>query len=154
MSGLTLTLRPRERFLVGGNLLENGPRRGSIRIVEDGAFVLRLSDALHPDDVRSPVTRAYHVAQLILACELAEEEGHPELCRRLEELADVFDATPHAETVARAREGAAERRYHRVLVALKALMPIEAQLLGLDDAASFDTEYSHEAARCIATGRR
>lgn len=130
MPGLTLTLRPHERFLVGGCLVQNGPRRGSIRIADEHVFVLRLSDALHPDEVSTPVTRAYHAAQLILACEVPAAEGQPDLLRRLEELERVFAGTAHAATVSRARDAAAEGRFHAALIGIKAMMAVERCLLG------------------------
>lgn len=128
MGGITLTLKPKEKFLIGGNLIENGPRRTSIRITE-GVFVLRVSDALHPDDVKTPITRAYHVAQLILACEVREFDGKAELLSRLDQLSAIFAKTVHREAIDNAIEAAECGRYHRVLIALKGLFPIEAELL-------------------------
>lgn len=125
MSGLTLTLRPREKFLVGGHLVENGPRRSSIRIEDDSVFVLRLSDALHPDDVNTPVTRAYHAAQLILACEVTKDDGKADLLNRLDELLNVFKKTPHEALVMRTKFCVEADRFHGVLVGLKALMAVE-----------------------------
>lgn len=127
--GLTLSLKPREKFLVGGCLLENGPKKSSIKIVDDHVRVLRLSDALHPDEVKTPVTRAYHVAQLILACEVAEQAGKIELLERLEQLRPVFAKTPAAEAMDRAVASAEAGRYHAVLSALKLVIGVEVHLL-------------------------
>lgn len=127
--GLTLSLKPREKFLVGGCLVENGPKKSSIKIVDDNVLVLRLSDALHPDEVKTPVTRAYHAAQLILACEVAEEEGKDDLLQRLEELAAVFRRTPVSEELEKAISAAKVGRYHGVLGALKPVIGLEVQLL-------------------------
>lgn len=129
--GLTLSLKPREKFLVGGCLLENGPKKSSIKIVDDSVFVLRLSDALHPDEVTTPVTRAYHLAQLILACEVAEDEGQPDLLQRLNQLGSVFCRTPEAETIRAAITGALGRRYHAVLTNLKQLRALETEMLSM-----------------------
>lgn len=127
--GLTLSLKPREKFLVGGCLVENGPRRSSIRIVDDNIFVLRLTDALHPDEVCTPVTRAYHVAQMILACEVEEDEVRADLLERLDVLCGIFSQTPEAQAIRSAVEAAHARRYHGVLNALKQLRRLEAAML-------------------------
>lgn len=127
--GLTLSLKPYEKFLVGGAMVENGPRKSSIRIVDGNVFVLRLSDALHPDEVTTPLTRAYHVAQLILACELDEESGLRELLGRLEPLGRIFSRTPGDEIMQAAIRAALRRRYHSVLSYLKNLRNLEAELL-------------------------
>lgn len=148
VAGLTLTLKPREKFLVGGNLVQNGPRRSSIRIADGNVFVLRLSDALHPDEVTTPVRRAYHVVQLILACELSLEEGRSDLLERLGQLAKIFEGTPHDLLLKRICVCAASGRYHGVLTGLKALLPVEDELLGPYDAASRDD------AVCVNSGHR
>ena len=116
MTGLTLTLKPREKFLGGGNLVENGPRRSSIRIADEAVYVRRLSDALHPEQVNTPVRRAYHAAQMILACEVQPEDGAPELLSRLGQLAEIFGKTPHVELMRRICSCAVSSKYYGVLV--------------------------------------
>ncbi len=148
MTGLTLTLKPREKFLVGGNLVENGPRRSSIRIADEAVYVLRLSDALHPDQVNTPVRRAYHAAQMILACETTPEEGAPELLSRLGQLAEIFGKTPHVELMQRICSCAMAGKYYGVLVGLKSLVDIEAEMLAPVE------RHPPEEVECAAMGRR
>lgn len=148
MTGLTLTLKPREKFLVGGNLVENGPRRSSIRIADENVFVLRLSDALHPNQVNTPVRRTYHAAQLILACEVSAEEGQPELLTRLTSLTKVFGRTPHASLIQRICSCAISGRYYGVLVGLKTLIDVEDAMLATVDSPAL------EEPRCAAMGQR
>ncbi|MBB4659640.1 flagellar biosynthesis repressor FlbT [Parvularcula dongshanensis] len=132
MGRLTLTLRPNERFLVGGCLVENGPKRSAITVMDEGTFVLRLSDALHPNAVKTPVRRAYYAAQLILANECSPEDGKAALEVQLAALADVFAGTPHIEDVDRAAAFASAGRFHGVLMALKPLFTVEDEMLGCD----------------------
>lgn len=66
MSGLVLKLGPRERILINGAVIENGDRRSRLSIVTPKANILRLRDALHPDDASTPVRRICYTAQLIL----------------------------------------------------------------------------------------
>ncbi|WP_370335897.1 flagellar biosynthesis repressor FlbT [Parvularcula marina] len=127
--GLTLSLKPREKFLVGGCLVENGPKKSSIKIIDESVRVLRLSDALHPDEVKTPVTRAYHLAQMILACAVEETDARQDLLNRLNELQMVFEETPACDLIARATEAAGLRRYHAVLGSLKTVIGLEAHLL-------------------------
>lgn len=133
MAGLCLTLRPGERFLVGGVLLENGPKRSSITIKDDEVLVLRLSDAIHPDDAHTPVRRAYFAAQRILAAEVTPTDGRPALDALLSPLADVFAGTSLTETVARAQASAAAGRYHGTLAALRRLFAVEDAMLAPDE---------------------
>lgn len=128
MSGLTLTLKPNEKFLVGGNLVQNGPRRGSIRVGDD-VFVLRLSDALHPDEVTTPLRRAYHVVQLILAGELSADEGIADVRARWDVLMPIFAEAGAAEQMENVSTAIDARRYYSAIVGMKALFGLEDELL-------------------------
>ena len=57
MSGLILKLSPKERLLINGAVVENGDRRARLSILTAGANILRLRDAIHPEQVRTPVQR-------------------------------------------------------------------------------------------------
>lgn len=74
MSGLVLKLGPRERILINGAVIENGDRRSRLSIVTPKANILRLRDALHPDEASTPVRRICYSAQLILTGDASPEE--------------------------------------------------------------------------------
>lgn len=63
MTGLVLKLAPNERVLINGAVIENGERRSKISIRTPNVNVLRLKDAIHPDEAKTPVTRACYIAQ-------------------------------------------------------------------------------------------
>ena len=52
MSGLVLKLSPKERVLVNGAVIENGDRRSRLSIMTPGANILRLRDAIHPEEAK------------------------------------------------------------------------------------------------------
>ena len=127
MPGLIINLRPWETFLVGDLVLQNGGKRAQIRVTDESAGVLRLSDALHPDEVRTPLTRAYYTAQLLLLARQEDQADQSLLLKLLTETHEALGANslPLAEALRHASEG----RYFRVLKALKPLLPEEALLL-------------------------
>ena len=57
MTGLILKLAPHERVLINGAVIENGERRSRFCIVTPNANILRLRDAIHPEQARTPVSR-------------------------------------------------------------------------------------------------
>ena len=67
MSGLVLKLGPKERVLINGAVVENGDRRSRLSIVTPNANILRLRDAIHPEEVNTPVRRVCYIAQLVLS---------------------------------------------------------------------------------------
>lgn len=131
MSGLVLKLGPRERIMINGVVMENGDRRTRINIVTPDANVLRLRDAIHPDEVNTPVTRVCYIAQLVLAGEADPVEARAQVLRGIEQLSQVFrdaDSLAHLDA---ATVAVAENRFYQAMKALRALLPREARLLGL-----------------------
>ncbi|MCI5046316.1 MAG: flagellar biosynthesis repressor FlbT [Aquisalinus sp.] len=130
MPGLILNIKPGERFLVNGVVLENGPKRAQIRVETEGASILRLSDALHPDDVNTPVKRVYYIAQLILTGDSDEAEAKELLIKSIKDLQNVFRDTAKAP-LEKALNAAEIGRYYSVLCSLKHVFPLEEKLLNL-----------------------
>ena len=131
---LVLKLGPRERVMINGVVIENGDRRTRLEIVTADAKVLRLRDAIHPDEVTTPVRRVAYVAQLVLAGEADPEEGHRQLLRGIEQLAQVFRDAESVTHLAEARESVVEGRVYQAMRALRALLPLEERLLGMNAA--------------------
>ena len=129
MGGLVLTLKPYERFLVNGALLENGPRRGQIRLTDPNVSILRLSDALHPNEVTTPVRRVYYAAQLILSGDVREDVVKPEIIKNIENLRGIFEKLPEVEALDKALKSVENGRYYSVLCSLKSLFPVEEAIL-------------------------
>ena len=50
MAGLKLRLKAHERVLINGTVIENGDRPCELSVMSQGAHILRLRDALHPDE--------------------------------------------------------------------------------------------------------
>jgi flagellar protein FlbT len=128
MSGLLLKLAPNERILINGLMFENGPKKTKITLHSEGAHVLRLRDAIHPNEVVGPISIAYHFAQLAVAGEGGDAEK--ELKPRLRDLSGVFDATWAADAVSEAKDALATGNFYKVMRSLKQLLPLEPELLG------------------------
>lgn len=133
MSGLVLKLGPRERVLINGAVIENGDRRSRLSIVTPNANILRLKDAIHPEDARTPVRRVCYSAQLILTGDCDPDEGQQQMLRRIEELSRVFLDADSRSLLAQATEALLAEQYYRCLKALRALIPREDRLLAAAD---------------------
>ena len=129
MAGLVLSLRPYEKVLISGVVLQNGKRRAELRVCDDRAGVLRLSEALHPDQATTPLTRTYFVAQTIISGDAEEAVAAPVLRRLLSEARQGFEGFSFASALAEAEEAAAKASYYRVMRLLRPLLPQEAAVL-------------------------
>ncbi|MSU91792.1 flagellar biosynthesis repressor FlbT [Rhodobacteraceae bacterium 2CG4] len=129
MTGLVLKLGPRERVMINGVVMENGDRRTRLNVISRDANVLRLRDAIHPEDVKTPVTRVCYIAQMVLAGEAAPDEGKAQLLRGIEQLRFVFSDPESAEQLRTAAEAVSALRFYPALKALRTLLQREQVLL-------------------------
>lgn len=129
MAGLVLKLRPSERFMINGVVLQNGNKRSNIVVVSDDVNVLRLRDAIHPDEVNTPVTRVCYIAQLILAGEADPNEGARQLLSGIEQLSQVFTDSDSRANLDSATINVGQKRFYQVLKNLRALLARETRLL-------------------------
>lgn len=134
MTGLVLKLGPRERIMINGVVMENGDRRARLNVITPEANVLRLRDAIHPDDAKTPVTRVCYIAQLVLAGEADPEEGRRQLLRGIEQLSQVFQDADSRSHLGAATEAVVAGRFYQAMRGLRNLMPREARLLAVHPA--------------------
>lgn len=128
MSGLVLKLGPHERIMINGVVMENGDRRARLHILTPDANVLRLRDAIHPEEANTPVRRVCYIAQLVLAGEADPADAAKQLERGISQLAQVFLDAESQGHLAAAGMAVDERRFYQALRALRALLPREARL--------------------------
>lgn len=128
MSGLVLKLGPHERVLVNGAVIENGDRRSKLAIMTPNANILRLRDAIHPEEVNTPVRRVCYIAQLVLSGDADPKEARMQLLRGIEQLSQVL--TDHDSRVQLNHASAAvlEGNHYQALKALRSLLPREERL--------------------------
>ncbi|MFN3991950.1 MAG: flagellar biosynthesis repressor FlbT [Tabrizicola flagellatus] len=129
MSGLVLKLGPHERVLINGAVIENGEKRSRLAIMTPNANILRLRDAIHPEEVNTPVRRVCYIAQLVLTGDADAEEARLQLLRGIEQLSQVLTDHDSRTQLTLASRAVMEGHHYQVLKALRALLPREERLL-------------------------
>ena len=120
MSGLALKLAPKERVLINGVVVENGPRRAQLLIKTDNAAVLRLRDALDEADIVGPASKAYFIAQRCVAGEISADEAINALTPALFDLS-AYDS----DAVEKVKQFLIDGNLYRVMRALKPMLELE-----------------------------
>lgn len=131
MPGLVIKLCPKERFMINGVVLQNGEKRSNIVVISEDVNVLRLKDALHPDQVNTPVSRVYYIAQLVLACEADPKEATYQILRGIEQLSQVFTDADSQDHLSRATQNISEGKFYHGLKNLRALISREKRMLSM-----------------------
>jgi flagellar protein FlbT len=129
MSGLVLKLGPKERVLINGAVIENGDRRSRLSVVTPNANILRLRDAIHPEEVTTPVRRVCYIAQLVLSGDADAETARMQLLRGIEQLSQVLTDSDSRRQLATASQAVLEQQFYQALRALRVLLPREDRLL-------------------------
>lgn len=129
MSGLVLKLRPSERIMINGAVIENGDRRTRLNVLTPNANVLRLRDAIHPDEANTPVKRVCYIAQLLLAGEAEPEAARKQLFQGIEQLGQVFMGAESSNHLVEAKAQLQQGNDYQALKFLRFLLPLEAALM-------------------------
>ncbi|WP_377510231.1 flagellar biosynthesis repressor FlbT [Octadecabacter sp. R77987] len=129
MSGLVLKLGPKERVLVNGAVIENGDRRSRLSIMTPNANILRLRDAIRPDEVNTPVRRVCYIAQLVLSGDADPDEARHQLLRGIEQLSQALTDHDSRAILDDATQSVSEGEFYRALKRLRMLLPREDRLL-------------------------
>lgn len=129
MSGLILKLGPKERVLINGAVIENGDRRSRFSVITPNANILRLRDAIHPDEVTTPVRRVCYIAQLVLSGDADPEDAKQQLLRGIEQLSQAISDPDSRKLFSNATDAVLEGQFYQALKALRGLLPREERLL-------------------------
>ncbi len=128
MSGLVLKLGPHERVLINGAVVENGDKRSRLAIMTPNANILRLRDAIHPQEANTPVKRVCYIAQLVLTGDASADDTRPQLLRGIEQLSQVLTDHDSRTQLNIATKAVLEDQHYQALKALRSLLPREERL--------------------------
>jgi len=126
---LKLSLKPGERFVLNGAVVQNGDKRG-VLILQNKASVLREKDILQPEDVTTPARRIYFPVMMMYLDEGSAEKFYDEFATRLTEfMGAIKNPEVLAACVAASRHVMA-REYYKGLLAARKLIEYEDERLG------------------------
>lgn len=129
MTGLVLKLGPHERVLINGAVIENGDKRSKINVMTPNASILRLRDAIHPEEVTTPVRRVCYLAQLVLSGDARAEDTRMQLLRGIEQLSQILTDPDSRQLLVTAGKAVLDGQHYIALKSLRCLLPREERLL-------------------------
>jgi len=121
---LKLSLKPGEKFVLNGAVVQNGDRRG-VLILQNKASVLREKDIMQPDEVTNPAARVYFPVMMMYLDETSAPKVYDEFALRLTEfMSATRNPQVLADCVAVSRHVMA-REYYKALMAARKLVDYE-----------------------------
>jgi flagellar protein FlbT len=126
---LKLSLKPGEKFVLNGAVVQNGDRR-AVLVLQNKASVLREKDIMQESDVQTPARRIYFPVMMMYLDETNAEKFYGEFVTRLTEfmgvignpsiLADCVDISKHCM----------QGEYYKALMLCRKLIEYEDERLG------------------------
>lgn len=129
MAGLKLKLRPEEQILINGAVVQNGRHQVELTIKTPNTNILRLRDAIHPEDANTPVKRVCYIAQMVVAGEATIEQAADEFIPAVQALQKVFLDEGSQNTMHKALEFAQESNFYKAMQSMRKLIKYEEALL-------------------------
>ena len=126
---LKLSLKPGEKFVLNGAVVQNGDRRATL-LLQNKASVLREKDILQQDEVTSPARHVYFPVMMMYLDEGSAGRQYDEFAKRLAEFMGVIqNPTVLADCVAISKH-VMTREYYRALMLCRKLIEYEDERLG------------------------
>ena len=129
MPGLKLKLRPDEQILINGAVIQNGPYAVELTVKTPDTYILRLRDALHPDEVNTPVKRVCYVAQLAVAGTVGVDAALSDFTKGVSALKQVFRDEGSQALLEEAEGFAQTHNFYKAMQTMRRMIKYEEAVL-------------------------
>lgn len=126
---LKLSLKPGERFVLNGAVVQNGDRRG-VLILQNKASVLREKDIMQAEDANSPARLIYFPVMMMYLDEANASRFYDEFVRRLSEFMGVVSNPQVLADCVTTSKHVLAREYYKALMTARKLIEYEDSRLG------------------------
>lgn len=126
---LKLSLKPGEKFVLNGAVVQNGDRRG-VLVLQNKASVLREKDIMQAEEVTTPARHIYFPVMMMYLDEGGADRYYDEFARRLTEFMKVIANPVVLNECVEISKNIMEREYYKALMRCRKLMDYESERLG------------------------
>ena len=126
---LKLSLKPGEKFVLNGAVVQNGDRRG-VLVLQNKASVLREKDIMQLDEANTPARRIYFPVMMMYLDEGSAERFYDEFVRRLTEFMNVIRNPEVLAECVSISKLCMSREYYKALMLCRKLIEYEDERLG------------------------
>jgi flagellar protein FlbT len=125
---LKLSLKPGEKFVLNGAVVQNGDRRG-VLILQNKASVLREKDIMHAEEANSPARRIYFPVMMMYLDEAGAPKFYDEFVKRLNEFMGAIRNPEMLNDCIAISKHAMAREYYKALMLCRKLIEYEDERL-------------------------
>jgi flagellar protein FlbT len=121
---LKLSLKPGEKFVLNGAVVQNGDRRGTL-ILQNKASVLREKDILQQEEANTPARRVYFPIMMMYLDEGDASEYYEEFALRMNEFMSVIRNPEILADCVSISRNVLSREYYKALMGCRKLIDYE-----------------------------
>ena len=126
---LKLSLKPGERFVLNGAVVQNGDRR-SVLLLQNKASVLREKDIMQAEEAVTPGRRIYFPVMMMYLDDANAQRYGDEFLRRLSEFMSVIGSPDALADCVAIGNHVMAREYYKALMLCRRLIEFEDARLG------------------------
>ena len=126
---LKLSLKPGEKFVLNGAVVQNGDRRG-VLVLQNKASVLREKDIMQQEQANTPARRIYFPVMMMYLDEPGAERYYDEFVRRMSEFMGVIGNPNVLADCVDVSKYCMDREYYKALMLCRKLIEYEDERLG------------------------
>ena len=130
---LAVKLKPGERLVVNGAVLQNGNTR-NVLYFANRASILRERDVMQEEQAVTPTSRVYFIVQLMLLDPEEAATYHENFEQLMTALLRAFKSPPILRALTDCVRWVREQDYYKALAALRPVLDCEAKLLSRSEA--------------------
>jgi flagellar biosynthesis repressor protein FlbT len=125
---LKLSLKPGEKFVLNGAVLQNGDRRCSL-MLQNKASVLREKDIMQPEEVTTPSRHVYFPVMMMYLDEAGADKYYDEFLRRMTEFMTVISNPKVLSECVNVSRSIMAKEYYKALMSCRKLIDYEDERL-------------------------
>ena len=126
---LKLSLKPGERFVLNGAVVQNGDRR-AVLVLQNKASVLREKDIMQEAEANTPSRRIYFPVMMMYLDEANADRYYDEFVRRLTEFMGVIANPSVLADCVNISKHCMEHEFYKALMLCRKLIEYEDERLG------------------------
>ena len=121
---LKLTLKPGEKLVINGAVIQNSDRRTTL-VIQNKASILREKDILLPDEANTPMRRIYFAIMMLYLEEKGARDFYDEFVQRMSEFMNAISNPDAVAQCVAIIQSVHDRQYYKALMACRKLYPFE-----------------------------
>ncbi|PIW29918.1 MAG: flagellar biosynthesis repressor FlbT [Rhodobacterales bacterium CG15_BIG_FIL_POST_REV_8_21_14_020_59_13] len=125
---LKLSLKPGEKFVLNGAVMQNGDRRATL-VLQNKASVLREKDIMHEQDVTTPARRVYFPIMLMYLSDKPDDKTYDEFVLRMTEFMNAISSPEVLQQCVSVSRDVMAGEHYKALIRCRKLMEYENERL-------------------------